>query len=103
MLTKEDVENYVVLDAQRKKLQREIDAIEREKKALKEQLLEHVRTKGGSDRTTVFHGFILAIKTAAGFPAWKTAFIEQLGSAAAEKVAKAVPTRDVLQVEKAAA
>lgn len=101
MLTKEDVENYVILNAQRLKLQREVDAIEREQEPLKEKLLEHVRTKGGSDRTTVFHGFILAIKKMTGQVAWKKEYIAEHGHEAAAKLPR--PNYDVLQVEKAAA
>lgn len=101
-LSKAELEQYVKLDKERVELNRQVDAIERQQKPLKEKLRSHVEAHGGSDRTTTRFGFVLRLLARAGTVKWKDHFIQAQGIDAATKLLEAAPPTLILQVEPAA-
>ncbi len=101
-LTKTDLEQYCALDQERLALNRQIDAIERQQKPIKEKMRAHVEAHGGSDRTTTRFGFVLRLLARAGTVKWKDHYIAAAGIEAATKLQESAPPTLILQVEPAA-
>jgi hypothetical protein len=92
-LAKADIERYRSLDEERKNLQRQADAKEREAKPFKEKIRAYVEEKGGGDRTTTHYGYVLALIPQAGRVKWEDAYIAIAGAEAAATLrAEAEPT-----------
>jgi hypothetical protein len=102
-ITKQEVEDFFIREQERLKLGREVRALEGVQKGIAERIKAHVQQHGGSDRTTVFHGFVLSLHEVAGIPNWKQAYLDEAGADKALQVSQDVPPREQLKVEKAAA
>jgi seryl-tRNA synthetase len=98
-LTQEKLEHYARLDERRRTMQREIDALEREQKPLKEEIKAYVVAKGGSDRTCTHYGFVLSLQARAGRVDWKGEFVQLQGFEAAAKLQNAAPQTFIVNVE----
>lgn len=101
-ITKQELEAFVEREERRLALQREVDALESANKPLRAQLLERVREFGGSDRTTVHHGFVLKIDLVAGRVSWVDEFVREKGVEAKIALQAKAPKQERLRVEKAA-
>jgi uncharacterized coiled-coil DUF342 family protein len=100
-VTRADIEEFLRLEAERKSIQRQVDALERLAKPLKTKLSEYVRLEGGSDKTVERSGYVLAFKTKAGQISWRGEFERVAGISEAERIAANPPVKEYLSVEKA--
>jgi hypothetical protein len=101
-VTRDDIEQYLAWDEERKSFNRQAEDVARKMESLKQKLTSFVELKGGDARSVERSGFVLAIKTAAGTPKWKSEFIQLAGDRADELVAQviaAAPRREFLSVE----
>lgn len=101
-VTADELRTFYDNEQRRLALQRQAKDLESCNAKTKERLLQHVRNKGGSDRTTVLHGFVLAIVTRAGSPAYKEAYLALAGVDAAEALRKKAEPVESLKIEQAA-
>jgi len=101
-LTREELDEFYHHEKDRLALQRRAEDLGAANKSLRERILEYVREHGGRDRTTVCHGYVLAIKTRSGFPAYKEAYLKLAGPDAVEELRKQTPPTESLSMEPAA-
>jgi hypothetical protein len=99
-LRRDDVDRYMELDQERKKLNRQVENLEREQKPLKEKILAFVQDNGGKTQAVSKWGYVLKINLFAGVPKWKDAFINWAGADEATKLSEAAPKQERLSVEK---
>jgi len=102
-LTKEEIEQWRDLDERRKAADRTKRALEKEQEPLDEKIAAYIRDKGGSDRTTVHFGYVLAFGQRQSQPSWLTEFIKLKSVEEAERLKKAAPMKDYVVVTPAAA
>lgn len=100
-VTREEIEQYLALETERKALARQVDNRERAAAPLKKKLRAWVEAHGGADRTCVHFGYVLALLARAGVPRWKDEFLRVAGLEETEQVAAAAPPTYTLNVEPA--
>jgi len=101
-ITRHDIEEYLELEERRKGLNRESAQIAKQAEVIEQKLEAFVRANGGKEKSLSRSGYVLAIKTCKGSPAWKVEFVKVAGIAASEQLIASAPTRESLTVEKAA-
>lgn len=100
--TREELDDYYAAECERLAHQRKAEDLNSANKSLRERILAYVREHGGRDRTTVCHGFVLAIKLCSGFPPYKEAYLKLAGPDAAESLRKSTPQTESLSIEPSA-
>jgi seryl-tRNA synthetase len=101
-VTKKDIQKWLALDAERKRLNREAKALEAQQDELEKSFWDFVTIKEPKSRSVTRSGYVLAIQTAKGQTKWKDEFIKRNGIKVAEEIAEAAPMREYLSVEKVA-
>jgi seryl-tRNA synthetase len=101
-VTKNDIEEYLRLDEERKSLNRQAKDLEKLQDVIEKKLDEFVRANGGKTKSVSRSGFVLALLTRKTAPKWKEEFIRVAGPEEAERLAKQAPDREYLTVERVA-
>jgi hypothetical protein len=94
-ITRLQLERFITLRDKRRALNREVDLLEREQKAIAADL--HAATLAAGGQCKKF-GFFLRLTERAGRPSWKDEYIASMGSDAAEKIQSACPPQLILDV-----
>lgn len=100
-LTKGEIEQYLELDERRRGAGRLKSDLEKELEPLDEKIAAYITQHGGSDRTTVHHGFVLRFGQRKTQPSWLREFIAAQGQKEADRLRKAAPMADYVVVEPA--
>lgn len=101
-LTKAEIEQWRDIDERRKAADRLKSALEKQQKPLSDKIAAYIRDKGGSDRTTVHYGYVLAFGQRQSQPSWLTEFIALKGIEESERLKKAAPWNDYVIITPAA-
>lgn len=97
MTTQKEIARYLEVRDQRHALERQAAALKKEEERLEERLRQCVALYGGRDRTTMRHGYVLAIRAVPGAVRWKEEFQKHFGEEKANQLPK--PVRHALHVE----
>lgn len=97
--TRQQIEEFLRLEAERKELDRTSRSLERQADALRDVIVAYVEHAGGETRTVKCCDHVLALRDKPGYPAWKQEFIRVTSPQEAEAVIAAWPPRPSLVVE----
>lgn len=98
-ITYAHLEEYLRLQEERKALARQSADLGKQLAGLASKITAFVRAEGGSDRTVIRSGYVLALKSKKGSVAWKAEFVRLAGEEAAEKLIAAAEPGEELVIE----
>lgn len=96
-VTRAELDRYVQIDAERKRLNREADLLKAQQEELGNKLRQFCRVQGGDALSVERSGYRLSISHVKGSVAWKQEFVRVAGVEAAERIAIAAPLREQLE------
>jgi hypothetical protein len=97
--TREELAEYFRLNEQRLAASRQASDFKKLQDAIEQKVLDYVRQEGGKERCCIVSDYRLSIDKKANRVEWKTAYMEELGQAAAEALIKAAGTHDDVTIE----
>lgn len=100
-VTKAMIQEYLELEEERKRLDRDARALAKKASAIAAKLLTFVKVHGGKERSVVRSGYRLAIDLAPGYPSWKQEFVRVAGLDEANRISAEQPKREVLSINPA--
>jgi hypothetical protein len=98
-LTREELEEYVAVDRERKELERRASALKKRQDLLKTRFLAVIGAKGDTAISYKRCGFIVMVKEGNRYPSWADEFLRVAGVDAVEEVKRRTEPAKVLVVE----